>query len=66
MVLGNKDRGMARYDSLLNLFSAKEHLIYSPEEYDKELSYDIKAVNVNQLEEMRRKSMEYLKTALQS
>ena len=64
VVLGNKDRGMARYDSLLNLFSAKEHLIYSSEEYNQDLAYDIQAVNVNQLEEMRKKSMDFLKNAL--
>ena len=64
VVLGNKARGVARYDSLLNLFSAKEHLIFSAEEYDKDLTYDINAVNMSQLEEMREKSMDYLRTAL--
>lgn len=39
IIFGNEDRGLARFESLLNLFRCRENMILSPSEYDSGRSY---------------------------
>lgn len=64
VVIGNAKRGMARYMSLLSLFSLRSHLICSIEEYNPEFNYEIgKNVNDN-LERLRSFSLDFIRQSL--
>lgn len=62
IVYGNKERGMSRFNSLLNMFQLKNRFIFNSSEYNNQLI--TKHINwnlVNEiLEEQKRKSLTYL------
>lgn len=62
IVYGNVNRGMSRFDSLLNLFQLRNRFIFSFNEYDSR--FITKHIDWNQvnkiLEEQREKSLKYL------
>ena len=62
-VIGNKTRGMSRFQSLLKMFGLEDRLITDPKEY-RELS-DIDYNRVDQiLSEKREESLSFLRKAL--
>lgn len=64
LAVGNKERGLERFHSLLSLFSLRDRLILSPEEYKSNLS----SINYNQvrahLDILQDLSLTFLKTNL--
>lgn len=61
IVYGNKERGMARFESLLKLFELEERLICSPEEVNKVLQTPIDWERVNSIHKlMKEKSLSFL------
>lgn len=65
VVIGNKDRGMARYHSLLSLFGLEDRLLSDPSKLD--TLGDIHFAPVRKrLAELRKESMVFLQCSLQS
>lgn len=64
VVYGNKERGMARFNSLLSLFNLQDRLVESLEEYKQLCDIDYDAVYVK-LNKMRDLSNEFLQKALE-
>lgn len=64
VVIGNTKRGMARYTSLLSLFSLQSHLISSIEEYNPQFNYQIGKNVSDNLERLRSLSLEFIKQSL--
>ena len=64
VVVGNKERGMTRFQSLLKMFSLEQNLISSIEEYTPGCSYQIHEDARKQLEEYKDKSLAFLKESL--
>ena len=64
LVIGNKERGMARFQSLLKMFSLEDHLISSLKEYNSGCSYEIDVNTKNSLEEYKLNSFAFLKESL--
>ena len=64
VVVGNKKRGMARFYSLLTMFSLNNHLISSIDEYNQACSYDIGIGTINILEKYKIESLSFLKESL--
>jgi len=60
VVIGNKKQGMARYTSLLSLFSLLSHLICSTEEYNPEFNYEIGKNVKDNLERLRSFSLDFI------
>jgi hypothetical protein len=61
LVYGNKERGMARFESLLKLFELEERLVCSPEEVNKVLQTLIDWERVNSIHKlMKEKSLSFL------
>ena len=61
IVYGNKERGMARFESLLKLFELEERLVCSPEEVNKVLQTHIDWERVNSIHKlMKEKSLSFL------
>ena len=64
LAMGNKERGLSRFQSLLTLFSLQDRLILSPDEYKSNLSL----IDFHQLENILRilqnQSFSFLKTNL--
>ena len=64
LAIGNKERGLNRFQSLLTLFSLQDRLILSPDKYKNNLSsihYDqVQA----QLQSLQTQSLSFLKTNL--
>lgn len=61
LVIGNKERGMARFDSLLSLFSLENHLISSADKYNPDLDYTITEETKNILKAKQELSVSFLK-----
>lgn len=65
VVIGNEDRGMARFDTLLDTFGLRDRLVTGEDEAADKVCRPIDWDRVEaRLEEMRRKSMEFLAGAL--
>lgn len=62
--MGNKERGLNRFQSLLTLFSLQDRLILSPDEYKSDLSsIDYDQVQA-QLQYLQAQSLSFQKTNL--
>lgn len=66
VVIGNKDRGMARYKSLLKNLSLEKHLLLSSHDFDKNCSYEISLETSKLINNHRALSMKLLSEALRS
>lgn len=64
IVIGNKTRGMARFESLLSMFNLEQNLIYTSEDYNSRLTYDVSSKTIDLLDKMRKISYNYLTNAL--
>jgi hypothetical protein len=64
VVIGNKERGMARFKSLLSMFSLEKNLICDPEEYNATFSYEVNENAYTLLEEKKKLSMSFLMKSL--
>lgn len=64
VVVGNKERGMTRFQSLLKMFSLEQNLISSIEEYTPGCSYQIHEDARKQLEKYKDRSLAFLKESL--
>lgn len=66
IVIANKKRGIARFETLLNLFKLEDRIIYSKEDLNRDLIY--KKINWEEIETIknskRQESIEFLKKAL--
>lgn len=62
VVVGNKKRGMSRFQSLLETFGLKDHLLFSIDDYQSSQQYDIPDMTYEILSDMREKSYKFLKT----
>lgn len=61
IVYGNKERGMARFESLLTLFELEDRLVSSPSEVNKVLKAPIDWERVNSIhKQMKEKSLSFL------
>ena len=61
IVYGNKERGFARFESLLKLFKMEERLVCSPDEVNKMLQTPIDWERVNSIhKQMKEKSLSFL------
>lgn len=65
VVVGNKERGMTRFQSLLKLFSLEQNLISSIEEYALGCSYQIHEDARKRLEKYKDISLNFLKESLE-
>lgn len=65
IVYGNKERGMARFNSLLSIFNLQDRLVATPQEAETVINKAINWEEVNNiLEEWREKSNNFLKAHL--
>lgn len=65
IVYGNKERGMARFESLLTLFELENRLVSSPNEVNKMLQTPIDWERVNSIhKQMKEKSLSFLRKSL--
>ncbi len=64
VVIGNKDRGMERFHTLLSLFTLEKNLINSLDEFDINYSYDIPYTSNNVIADLKKESMKFLKNNL--
>ncbi len=64
IVVGNKQRGQSRFDSLLAMFSLNDHLIMTPKDYLPFKDYSVNALAYERLQEYQRFSLEFLSDAL--
>ena len=60
VVIANKNRGTARYKSLLAMLSLENHLLYSSKEYDGKLSYAVNEMAINKIAVLKSSSMAFL------
>ncbi len=66
VVLGNKIRGVSRYESLFDMLSLRHHLLLSSQEYNPDKSYRIDDDVIGRLEKMKDKSWIFLSKSLTS
>lgn len=66
VVLGNKIRGVSRYESLFNMLSIHHHLLFSAQDYNPDNSYEIGNEAIAKLEKMKEKSLQFLTKSLTS
>lgn len=64
VVIGNKERGMSRFDSLLSMFYLCDHLLLTPNDYVSSKSYAINDEVYNELEILRKQSKEFIISSL--
>ena len=64
LVIGNKERGLARYKSLFKMLSLEKHLLYSIQDYNNDDSYEITEETANRLNVLRNSSIHFLTDAL--
>lgn len=64
IVIGNKERGLERFKSLLKQFELEDHLILTISDYDPSQSYNIPASVYQKLKEKRAASINFLRTSL--
>ena len=65
IVVGNKERGMARFESLLSMFSLEKNLVYNTSDYDSSLTYDVGADTYVALEKLKIESLSFLTQSLE-
>lgn len=66
IVLGNKNRGMARFESLLGLFHLEERLVYNLDNIKPIISKEIDYNDINKkIEKMRAESLDFISFSLQ-
>lgn len=65
VVICNKERGIARFKSLLSVFSLEKNCIFSVDDYNSQYSYVINPEVYNILEEKRKQSLLFLNGNLQ-
>ena len=64
LVIGNNERGMARYKSLFSLLYLDNHLLISINDYDKNDPYDIKDETYQALKSIRDDSFSFIEKVL--
>ena len=66
IVIGNAERGLTRFESLLRVFGLEDHLLYHFSDYNPNHSYSInvKALNTK-LVQLRNDSLKFLLDSLQ-
>ena len=64
VVIGNEDRGMARYKSLFEMLMLENHLLYHANDYDSSISYEVDEKVMVKLDTLRATSMTFLTNAL--
>lgn len=64
IVIGNKARGMSRYESLLTMLGLESHLIYTASEYDPTFSYAGDQSAIEKLSALKATSLSFLKASL--
>lgn len=65
-VIGNKERGMARFDSILSLFNLRNRFIVDYEHVDFDINEPIEWSSVNKKrQQLKKESMQFLLNALQ-
>jgi len=64
VAVGNKERGMARFESLLSLFILEKNLIDNTDKYDSTFAYSVNAKAQTILDEMRKTSFSFLSKSL--
>lgn len=64
LAVGNINRGLSRFESLLGLFDLEKNLISDISQYDNDFDYSIPSKAYQRLEELRKKSMSYLTSNL--
>lgn len=64
LAIGNKERGLSRFQSLLELFSLKDRLILSPDKYKENLSLIDYSRVQTQLHILQKQSTSFLRTNL--
>ena len=62
VVLGNKERGMSRFESLLTTFGLESHLLYGISDYDASMSYELSSNCYETLSRLKINSSEFLQT----
>lgn len=58
--IGNSNRGLTRFKSLLSNFGLENHLLETIDDYDHNCSYEISSSSKTLLEQLRKSSLEYL------
>lgn len=61
IAVGNKDRGLSRFSSLLEMFSLKHNLICNMSEYDPNRDYSVPKGTYSLLDKLRSQSISFLK-----
>lgn len=64
IAIGNAQRGLSRFESLLDLFDLRKNLITDVTQYSNSIDYSIPKSSCQKLEEWREKSRSYLKNNL--
>lgn len=64
ITIGNIERGLSRFESLLNDLNLKKHLITSMDDYDEKFDYQIKEDTYNRIIKKRKASMSFLLESL--
>lgn len=64
VVIGNKERGLARYKSLFKMLSLEKHYLYSLQDFKNKDSYEITEETENKLNVLRNSSFKFLTEAL--
>lgn len=66
VAIGNVKRGLARFDSLLNLFNINDHLLSCATDYREKYSYEIPDISLEILQKYRQKSLSFLTHQLEN
>lgn len=64
VAIGNKERGLVRFQSLLNLFSLEDHLITDVDEYNQNASYAVSKEVLERMDLFRKMSISILSKEL--
>ena len=65
IVIGNEERGMSRYDSLLSMFGLEKHLLLHASDYQSGEDYSLPRDLSKKLSEWQQKSLFFLKKSLE-
>lgn len=64
IVMGNKERGLSRYASLLSTFSLENHFLTSVENYESTMSFDIPDSVYTKLKSLQDSSLSFLERSI--
>lgn len=64
IAIGNTERGMSRFSSLLDMFNLRNHLLNDVSEYNQEYNYSIHSDTIRKLTVFRQQSLDFLITNL--